>query len=136
MLTHDDRVKTVQSIYEAFGRGDVPFILEQLADDVVWEQDAPDYGVPIYEPRTGRATVAGFFEALGGLEIARFEPTNFLAGGNQVAVTIDLAAKVKDTGRSIDVLEVHLWTFDDEGKVTRFFHAVDRHAFVLAYGRD
>ncbi len=29
---------TTQAIYEAFGRGDIPFILDQLADDVAWEQ--------------------------------------------------------------------------------------------------
>ena len=28
---------TVQSIYEAFGKGDVPSILDTLADDVEWE---------------------------------------------------------------------------------------------------
>lgn len=133
MTSADDNVKTVQSIYEAFGRGDVPFILEQLAEDVVWDQDAPSHGVPIYEPRSGRANVAGFFEALQGLEFTRFQPLNFLIGGNQVAVTVDLAATVKDTGRAIEVLEIHLWTFGEDGKVTRFFHAVDRHAFVDAY---
>jgi len=31
-------VETVQRIYEAFGAGDVPAILELLADDVEWEQ--------------------------------------------------------------------------------------------------
>lgn len=30
-------IETVQQIYAAFGRGDVPFILSQLADDVEWE---------------------------------------------------------------------------------------------------
>ena len=78
-------------------------------------------------------SVAGFFEALQGLEFTRFQPLNFLIGGNQVAVTVDLAATVKDTGRPIEVLEIHLWTFGEDGKVTRFFHAVDRHAFVDAY---
>ena len=30
-------VATVQKIYEAFGKGDVPAILAVLADDVEWE---------------------------------------------------------------------------------------------------
>jgi hypothetical protein len=34
----------------------------------------------------------------------------------------------------VDALEIHLWTFGDSGKVSRFFHCIDRHAFVLAYG--
>jgi ketosteroid isomerase-like protein len=124
----------VQTVYEAFGRGDVPTILDQLADDVEWDLDAPSYGVPIYEPGTGKGHVQRFFESLQDLDFARFEPTNFLTGGNQVAVTIHVEATVKATGRSVKALEVHLWTFGDDGKVSRFFHVIDRHAFVLAYG--
>jgi len=126
-------METVQAIYEAFGRGDVPAILDHLADDVVWDQDAPGYGVPIYEPGAEKEHVARFFERLGDLEIHRFEPTNFLTGGDQVAVTINLEATVKATGKPAKVLEIHLWTFGPDGKGTRFLHAVDRHAFVLAY---
>jgi uncharacterized protein len=127
-------LETVQSIYEAFGRGDVPAILDRLADDVQWDQDAPGYGVPIYEPGVGKDHAARFFDLLRDLEFHQFEPTNFLTGGNQVAVTINIKAEVKATGKTAEALEIHLWTFGDDGKVSRFFHAIDRHAFVLAYG--
>jgi uncharacterized protein len=127
-------MESVQAIYEAFGRGDIPAILERLAEDVAWDQDAPGYGVPIYEPGVGREHAGSFFESLASLEFQRFEPTNFLVGGNQVAVTIDVEATVKSTGNSVKALEIHLWTFDEDGKVSRFFHCIDRHAFVLAYG--
>jgi ketosteroid isomerase-like protein len=127
-------LETVQAIYEAFGRGDVPAILDELADDVAWDVDAPGYGIPIYEPGTGKEHAARFFEALQDLEFLKFEPKNFLTGGDQVAVPIDVEAKVKATGNTAKALEVHLWTFRDDGKVSRFFHAIDRHAFVLAYG--
>jgi ketosteroid isomerase-like protein len=30
-------LETVQKVYEAFGRGDVPAILDELADDVRWD---------------------------------------------------------------------------------------------------
>jgi ketosteroid isomerase-like protein len=36
-------LESVQAVYEAFGRGDVPAILGALADDVEWDQDAPGY---------------------------------------------------------------------------------------------
>jgi ketosteroid isomerase-like protein len=127
-------VETVQAIYDAFGRGDVPAILDHLADDVQWDQDAPGYGVPIYEPGVGKEHARRFFEAVEGLEFSRFEPTNFLVGGDQVAVAINIEAKVKATGNEVEALEIHLWTFGDDGKVSRFFHCIDRHAFVLAYG--
>jgi hypothetical protein len=58
--------------------------------------------------------------------------TNFLSGGDQVAVPINVEATVRATGKPVEVLEIHLWTFGDDGKVTRFFHSIDRQAFVLA----
>ena len=51
---------TVQSIYESFGKGDVPAILDVLADDVEWEawdsNSAVKAGVPWMTPpaREGR----------------------------------------------------------------------------------
>lgn len=128
-----NHIETVQAIYTAFGKGDVPAILAHLADGIAWDQDAPAYGVPIYEPGTGKAHVGKFFESIQGLEFIRFEPTNFLSGGNQVAVPIRIAVRVKSTGKVVEALEIHLWTFGDDGKVSRFFHCIDRHAFVLAY---
>ena len=127
-------VESVQAIYEAFGRGDIAAILDQLADDVEWDLDAPGYGVPIYEPGVGKEHAKRFFDALQDLEFLRFEPTNFLSGGNQVAVPINVEVKVKPTGKIAEALEIHLWTYGDDGKVSRFFHCIDRHAFVLAYG--
>jgi uncharacterized protein len=128
-------VETVQAIYEAFGRGDVDGILDHIADDVAWDQEAPSYGVELYEPGSGKDHVRRFFGLVDrDFDFERFEPTNFLSGGNQVAVTINLSGTVKPTGNHVDTLEVHLWTFGDDGKVTRFFHCIDRHAFVLAFG--
>lgn len=51
-------LETIQSIYAAFGRGDIPAILAQLADDVAWEQ-WPDHraqqaGVPWLQERRGQ----------------------------------------------------------------------------------
>ncbi len=128
-----DHLATTQGIYEAFGRGDVPAILDALADDVAWDVDAPSHGIPIYESGTGKAAAAGFFTALGDLDITVFAPRNFLAGGDQVAAVFDVAATVQATGKSFEVVEIHLWTFGPDGKVTRFFHGIDRHAVWLAY---
>ena len=125
-------IATVQAIYEAFGRGDVAAILEHLAEDVAWDQDTPSWGLPWYEPRSGRDAVPGFFAALGqGLQLTRFEPTAFLADERQVAVPIAITAVVG--GREIADLEVHLFTFDDSGRVSRFAHVLDRHAQVCAW---
>jgi uncharacterized protein len=130
-------IATVQSIYAAFGRGDVGFILAQLDEDVAWDQDGNSWGIPWYEPRRGRDDVAGFFTALSdGLILHRMEPMNMLVGGNQVAVTLAIETEVKGTGIATKDLEVHLWTFGDDGKITRFAHVVDRHPHAAGVRGD
>src|SRR3954453_11509262 len=79
-------LQTVQDIYAAFGRGDIPAILDKLADGAQLDP-LPDGGgaqrhdVPWLRERTGRDEVAGFFEALGGLEIHELAPTGFFEAG-------------------------------------------------------
>jgi ketosteroid isomerase-like protein len=127
-MSHDN-VQTVQSIYEAFGRGDVPAILERLDPNVVWDEDGHSWGIPWYEPRRGRDEVEKFFgELADGLMIHRLDPKNILVGGDQVAVVMDLESEVKGTGHRLSDTEIHLWTFGADGMITRFAHVVDRHA--------
>lgn len=120
-------VETCQAIYAAFGRGDVPAILEHLADDVDWEYQPVAHDVPWLQPRRGRAGVGAFFQTVAEeLEFDAFTVKTFLEGPGVVAVLVDLTATVKKTGRTIrEVDEVHLWHFDERGRVVRFKHAAD-----------
>jgi ketosteroid isomerase-like protein len=127
-------VATVQAIYEAFGRGDVPAILDRLDENVEWDRDAVDHGIPWLVPRHGRAQVGEFFASLAAIEIRRFEPFAFLQDETRVAVMIRLEAAVRATSRTVRDLEVHLWTFGEGGRVKAFRHLVDTHQHVLALG--
>lgn len=124
--------KTVEAIYAAFGRGDIPTILSALREDVKWEHDAADHGIPWLTPRQGRAAVGAFFEALRALDIRRFEPRRILTDGSMVVAVIHVEVGVRATGRSFNDVELHLWTFDAQGKVARFRHVVDTHQHWLA----
>jgi hypothetical protein len=130
-----DNISTVQRIYAAFGRGDIPAILAELADDVVWETwqgSAQDAGVPWMVRREGRDAVAGFFAALQATDHHRFEPLNFLAGGDQVAVVIAVDLSVKATGVRFQDEDVHLWTFGPDGRVTGYRHCSDTARHIAA----
>ena len=121
-------LETVQSIYAAFGRGDIPFILSQMSDDVDWEYGL-DSDVPWLRKRRGPAGVGEFFNALAAVEITRFEPHTLLDGDDVVVALIDIALTVKQTGASLtEEDEVHIWRFDEHGKVARFSHKPDTHA--------
>ncbi|HEX7298049.1 MAG TPA: nuclear transport factor 2 family protein [Solirubrobacteraceae bacterium] len=130
-----NHIATVQQIYEDFGHGDVPAILEKLAEDVEWETpptSGGDAGVPWLAPRTGREGVGEFFASLGALDFRRFEPRAFLEGPAQVAVVVGLEATVKASGHTFADEEIHLWTFDDDGQVSSFRHVVDTAKHIEA----
>jgi ketosteroid isomerase-like protein len=127
-------IDTVKGIYEAFGRGDIPWILEQLAEDVVWEYGMVPNGVPWLEPRRGRKSVAGFFQALAeNLEFRSFS-VPYVAGAEGVVVALaDVDCIVKRSGkRLVENHEAHIWHFGADGKVAKFRHAADTYGHVKA----
>lgn len=134
--------QTVEAIYQAFGRGDVPAILERMADGVEWEQweqsnAGQDAGVPWLVRRSGPSGVGEFLEAVAAnLEFHSFEPRNLLEGGNQVAATIRIDATAIQTGERFQDEEIHLWTFDDAGKVVGMRHYVDSAKHIEVAGRS
>jgi ketosteroid isomerase-like protein len=132
--------ETVQAIYEAFGRGDVPAILERLDDDVRWEpwrdNTAQRDGVSWLAERRGRDGAGAFFAIIGGWEFHDFRVLGLLEGDGQVAAEIDIHVTVAETGREIRDEELHLWTFGENGKVVRFRHYVDTAKHLAASRGD
>ena len=125
---------TVQEIYAAFGKGDVPAILDRLADSVEWEYGAGTTEIPWLKERHGRAGAAEFFASLSALEIHKFVPKTLLEGPGVVVVLLELEASVKTTGkRIVEEDEVHIWYFDDKHRVTRFRHRADTQQHLAAY---
>ncbi|MEA2448741.1 MAG: uncharacterized protein QOG63_673 [Thermoleophilaceae bacterium] len=130
-----DNTSTVRDIYEAFGRGDVETIASKLADDVAWESwednHAQRAGVPQLEPRRGRDAALEFFALAGAMEIREFAVRDVLGSERQVAADVLFDAQLPGGGRLRDE-ELHLWTFDDEGRVTRMRHYVDTAKHIAA----
>lgn len=125
-------LETVKAIYEAFGRGDIPFILSQLADDVEWdswttENFAQKADIPWLKHRKGKDGVEGFFKAVATMGIYRFDVLSLMEGGNQVVSELVIGCKY-----FLDE-SLHLWTFDESGKVTRFRHYVDTAQHIAGY---
>jgi uncharacterized protein len=121
-----DNVGTIAAIYEAFGRGDVPAILERMADDVEWEPGIRETTIPYYQQGRGREHVARFLQQLAAnLELTHFEPLAICDGGDIVAVPIRYAGRIIGGGVIPMEMECHVWRFDADGKVTSFNHVVD-----------
>jgi uncharacterized protein len=134
------RVDAVRSLYEAFGRGDILAILPLLSEDVRWEHWADSFahraGVPWLEPRIGRDGVAEFFRIVGEFQIAEFSVLDITASDSQVVAEVMIDATTPAGGRYRDE-ELHLWSFDNAGKICRVRHYVDTAKHIAAaQGQD
>ena len=127
----------VGGIYEAFGRGDIDSILDQIADDCEWEAWLDNHGqkagIPPMRPRHGRAGVAEFFAYVATMQIQDFQVLDMLASGRQVVVEVQISIAMPDGGSLTDE-ELHLYSLNDEGKVDRMRHYVDTAKQIKAYG--
>lgn len=123
-------LETVKAIYEAFGKGDIPFILSKLADDVDWEQWAENYvqtaDVPYLRYKKGVSDVVEFFQEVAKLGITKFEVLALMDGADKIAAEIEI-----ETTTFTDE-EIHFWVFNEEGKVSRFRHYVDTAKHIAA----
>ncbi|MBV9198035.1 MAG: nuclear transport factor 2 family protein [Solirubrobacterales bacterium] len=130
-------IAVVGRIYEAFGRGDIDFILGQIADECAWESWLDNHGqkagLPPMQPRHGRAGVAEFFAYVATMEIQDLQVLDMLASDRQVVVEVQISIAMPDGGSVTDE-ELHLYSLDDEGRITRMRHYVDTAKQIKAYG--
>jgi len=125
----------VQKIYEAFGRGDVPAVLEHLAPDLRHfgvVSEASD--VPWHMQITRKADVPLFFKAMGeAVEFTRFEPQAFAASEEHVYCTVSFDATIRRNGRKLrDQIDLHRFTFRD-GRVVEWRGSEDTATIRAAY---
>ena len=114
-------VDTVRSAYEAFGRQDIPGVLDTFGDDIQW--DVPE-SLPFGGVFNGKDEVARFFGSLGDYyDELRVEPDEYLEAGEQVVVLGNHHGKVKD-GDSFDARFAMVWTMRD-GKAAAFKEYTD-----------
>jgi uncharacterized protein len=127
----------VGGIYEAFGRGDIEFILGQIADDCAWESWLDNHGqnagLPPMKPRHGRQGVAEFFSCVATMQIEDFQVLDMLASDRQVVVEVQISIAMPDGGTITDK-ELHLYSLNDESEIIRMRHYVDTAKQITAYG--
>ena len=109
----------VQQMYEAFGRGDVPAILNLVADEVDWEF----VGSPALAyagRRHNQQEVADFFaDVQRADDIHSFEPREFIEGGDNVTVLGWEDTTGRETAKEFESEWAHVATVKN-GKITRW----------------
>lgn len=118
-MNDNQNVQIIQRGYEAFGRGDLNALLDTFDEQVEWvTPGGPELATS--GRRRGRQAVAEFFGAVNDLvEIQRFEPRTFVADGDRVVVLGGETARVRATGKVLEVEWVHAFTFRN-GRVIAF----------------
>lgn len=121
--TRTSNVTLLETGYAAFGRGDIPAVLELLDPDIEWiEAEGFPYGGTYRGPEQ---VVENVFEKLGE-EWEPFEvrPERFVDGGDTVVALGEYSGTYRETGKSVRVPFAHVWTIED-GRATRFQQFTD-----------
>ena len=139
-MSAEQNLRIVQDMYAAFSRGDLDFVLEQIAPDCedFCVISGTATGVPwhLQGKQRGKAAAAAFFAALAGsVEHTLFEQRDFAASGDHVYSTVRLVQRVLTTGELLEQPEViHHFTFKN-GKVIRCRIAEDTALTRTAFAR-
>ncbi len=128
-----DNSAFIRMLYDAFGRGDVQTILDNVDPAIEWVSNINGDTVPWGGKRSGKAGVASFFQALAeNLDFEVFAPHQFLDAGEAVTVLGRTRARFKTGGHGLfDSEWVHIFTIAS-GKLTRFQEFYDTAATELA----
>ena len=125
MANATDNTVVIQRVYEGFANGDMAAVLADFADDIVWNE-AENSPYSDRNPYEGAdEIVSGLFARLGG-EWAYFNatPSDYVAEDDKVVAIGRYTAEHGETGKSMDIPFVHVWTVKD-GRITAFQQYTD-----------
>ena len=121
----------VQNAYAAFGRGDIPALLEMLTPDVRW-QFAGDSRAPYTGTAKGHGQVAEWFQGVAQADgIQAFEPREFLEGPDHVTVLGWERTQALPGGAVFECEWVQVWQVRDS-PLARFWGMLDTEAAARA----
>ena len=131
MVTNTERVK---SLYEAFGRGDVPAVLGAFDPQIQW-REAESFRYADRNPYIGPQAVAeGVFLRISS-DVDQFSvtPERLADAGDVVLAEGRYRGAVKATAKTVNVQFAHVWRFRD-GKVVGFQQYTDTKQWADAFG--
>jgi hypothetical protein len=121
-----DNVGLLKSLYDAFGRGDIPTVLGAMSPGINWHQAEGNPYMPSGEAFVGpEAVLNNVFMRLGGeWDGFSVHPKSFYGAAGSVIVEARYTGTFKATGKTMDAQVCHVWDVKD-GKVTRFQQYAD-----------
>lgn len=105
----------LDTLYAAFKRGQIDFVLNSLDDDIEFISNAPIEIFPFLGHRRGKLAVA---EAIKGahaeFDILSYEPVSALVEAEQAAVMLFAHGVSRKTGRSLRLAVAHFLKFRND----------------------
>jgi ketosteroid isomerase-like protein len=127
--------KTIEALYAAMGRGDIPFMMANFDPRIVWNE-AENFVYADQSPYVGvDKLLSGLFARLAG-EWDGFAalPHEIVDGGETVVALGRYGGVYKATGVKVDAQFVHVFRFKD-GKIATFQQYTDTAQFKDAVRR-
>ena len=130
-MPQESNIDVVTRGYAAFGRGDLEALLRIFDENIEWVTPGPPE-LPTSGIRRGHKEVAQFFQTLSEhFQVEQFLPREFISEGDRVVVTGDEVARLRSTGKVINVKWAHVFGMKD-GLVVTFQEYFDTCAAVEA----
>lgn len=133
-----DHCRTIESIYHAFGRRDIPAILALLSPEVRWQpwadNSAQRAGVPYMLERRGLDGAVEFFKSVAAsLEVNSMQVLDLAASERIVVAELAVDYTVRATGTRLQDQMLQLWGFDEAGRVDRYQNFLDTAKHIRAH---
>jgi ketosteroid isomerase-like protein len=105
-------VQLARDVYDAFGKGDIPAVLDFFAPDMEWHPAEGHPFRPDGSPWIGRQAIAeGFFAQIGAAWTSfTVTPRAFHDAGDTVVVEGRYTGVLRESGQTIDAQFCHIWT--------------------------
>lgn len=127
------QVQIVQGLYAAFGRADMPAILNLLDEQVDWHFVGRPQDVPFAGQRLGHQQMVDFFITIAKTcEVLEFGPHEVIPMGEHVLVLGHERVLVKNNNRLFETDWAHLFTVR-EGKIVRMREFYDTATMAAAF---
>lgn len=124
-----ENVDTVRSIYDGWSRGDT--CIDRFGENMVMlESESLPGAVSAHGIEAVRRYIQSFAKYWDEI---RFEPSEYIAAGDQVVVVADLIGRGKSSGVPVEHTWAYVWTVQG-GKAVRMEGFADRAAALEAAG--
>ena len=123
-MTVQKNIQVVQQLLIALRRGDIPGVLDKLADDVQWRAWGPAERPPGLETLYGKVQVGKFLAELKDRDFQEFEPQEFVAQGEQVMVLGQASQPIQRNSQIVPLDWVMVFELDGN-KIVRYQYCDD-----------